>query len=282
MAKSSRALLVGLVLACGHSSTTTDDEPTPPTLETTANPSGDAAGDDSATSVTPSPSTNDWAWPTAATTPPKLTSKPAEAGRPKGDRSRAFPSWETSWVGVGAPDDPPEGETHGKVAEIRAAVGETPGVLRIEAADGRALELPLRGSGQLALAVGDAVAAKWRTSQSQIHTVHDLAILDGKGGVVYASSGNGDETFAPGWYFEQKGIADRGNPHMRGGARSESRWLVIAKGDVAAFVKQSEGARRLSTPDGDFAVSGSAITWSKGKLPPDSSSYSTFGIVRLR
>ena len=271
------ALLVALVLACGHRSTPTQGG-TATTSETTS-----SVAESSPTGRTRTPSANViTTWPKIETKAPALTGKPAQAGRPKGDRSLALPDWDVRWVRIQAPTDVREGEVFGNVAKIEMAVADKPGVLRIEAADGRVVEMQVSGPGQLALTVGDAVAAKWRTSHIQIHTVHDVAVLDADGHVVYASSGTGDATFAPGWHVEVDGVAERGTPHMRGGARRESRWLLLANGDAAAFVQQSESARRLATPDGDFAVSGSATTWSEGMRPPDSSTYETFGLVRLR
>jgi hypothetical protein len=281
-----RALVVCLLLGCSRSTsivtgvqpaatTTADVEPEPTPEPVEAKPIDESTS--VATKSSPEPST----WPTIEAKPPSLTGKAAQSGRPRGDRSRALPGWDTGWVGLGPPKDAQDGEVRGKVTEIRPAVGEVAGVVRIEGEAGAVVELELRGSGKLALAVGDEVTAKWQTVHIQIHTIHDLAVVDAKGRVVYAGSGTGNPGFAPGWYFERKGVFDRGSPHMRGGARREDRWLVIANGAAVAFVHGGEGARRLSTPDGDYAVGGSAVTWSAGMRPPDSSEYETFSIVRL-
>lgn len=281
-----RALVVALLFGCASRSTsvTTDVQPAPvtetvdepkPTPEAVTTPPKDE-GPSVATKSSAGPST----WPTIEAKAPSLAGK-AASGRPRGDRSKALPGWETSWVGLGAPKDAKEGEVHGKVTEIRPAVGETSGVVRIEGNGGAVVELELRGPGKLVLAVGDEVAVRWETVQIQIHTIDSLSLIDAKGRVVYAGSGTGSPVFAPGWFFEKKGVAERGEPHMRGGARREERWLLIAFGDAAAFVRSSEGARKLSTKDGDFAVAGSAVTWSAGMRPPDSSEYETFSIVRL-
>lgn len=229
------------------------------------------------------------AWPTIEPHPPSSLPKAVEPGRPKGDGSRAYPAWETSYVSVSVPEDPAEGELHGKVTALTpgtmpppdAVSYEPTGSLVITAADGRTVELGLSGSGTLAVAIGDEVMVKWRTQHMGIHTVSDLGLVDRNHRVIYASSGNGDVTFAPGWYTEAKGVAERSSPHMRGGARRESRWLLVARGEAAAVVQQSDGARRLVTDDGEYVVSGSALTWSAGKRPPDSSSYETFGLVLL-
>lgn len=228
-------------------------------------------------------------WPTLEARVPSLSRKAVEPGRPKGDDSRAFPAWETSYVWIATPKEPVEGEVRGKVTAITPGTMPAPddvlreptGLLVITADDGRTLELGLGGSGGLAVAVGDEVMARWRTANMGIHTVSDIGLVDRNHRVIYASSGNGDITFAPGWYVEAKGVAERGRPHMRGGARPESRWLVVARGDAAAMVQRSEGARRLVTDEGEYAVSGSAVTWSAGKLPPDASTYETFGLVLL-
>lgn len=206
----------------------------------------------------------------------------SEKGRPRIDESRAFPAWETSWVSLSPPTESPQGELAGKVTAIRPpAVEKTFGALRIEAADGTAVELPLAGPGRLALAVGDEVAAKWRVQSMSIHTASDVALVDRDGRVVYASSSSGDATFAPGWVVEVKGVHERGKPHMVGGARRETRWLLLARGDATAMVTADLGARRLTTKDGDFAVVGAAITYSPGKRAPDSSAHETFTIVRV-
>jgi hypothetical protein len=269
-----------LAIACAsHTSTKPTDAPTDP--EPIAAPPAASDG-------APTPAST-VAWPTAEARPPTLSRKALEPGRPKGDGSRAFPAWETSYVSVAVPEDPAEGELHGKVTALRPGTMPAPdavsfeptGSLVITAADGRTVSLGLSGSGMLAVAIGDEVMVKWRTQQLGIHTVSDIGLVDRAHRVIYASSGSGDVTFAPGWYTEAKGVADRGSPHMRGGARRESRWLVVARGDAAAVVQQSEGSRRLVTDDGEYAVSGSAVTWSAGKRPLDSSAYETFGLVRL-
>lgn len=215
----------------------------------------------------------------ATTTTPSSTA--AEKGRPSRDQSLAFPAWETSWVSLESPPGTDAGQLSGNVTTISSPVGTTPGALHIQAADGTTIELAIRGSRRLAVAVGDAVLAKWRVQHIAIHTVSDVALVDREGRVVYASSGTGDARFAPGWRVEAKGVHDRGSPHVAGGARSQQRWLLLALGDASAMVKGSEGTRRLATKDGDFAVSGSALTWSPGKRPPDSSSYEQFTIVRV-
>lgn len=242
-----------------------------------------------ATSDDAAPPASTAEWPTVEVSPPSLSRKAVEPGRPKGDGSRAFPEWETSYVSVAVPEEPAEGELHGKVTALTPGTMPAPdavsyeptGSLVITAADGRMVELGLRGSGTLAVAIGDEVMVKWRTQHMGIHTVSDIGLVDRNHRVIYASSGNGDVTFAPGWSIESKGVAERDSPHMRGGARQESRWLAVARGDATAVVQQSEGARRLVTEDGEYAVSGSAVTWSAGKLPPDASSYETFGVVLL-
>lgn len=281
-----RALVGALLLGCG--TTVTDERTEHPIApsSTAVDERETVAGDDGSKPpvVGGSPSQGDTAsWPTIETTPPNRSVKAKEPGRPRGDRSRALPGWDESWVRVDVPEDGGEGQVRGKVAELRAAEGEgKPGVLRIEAADGRIVALPVLGPGRLALAVGDVVTAKWRTSQIQIHTIQDIAVIDADHRVVYVGSGNGDASFAPGWHVESGAVVKRGSPHMRGGARRESRWLVLGKGDIAAFVHAEDGTRLLSLPEGEYAVSGSATTWSAGKRPPDSSEYETFGIVRLR
>jgi hypothetical protein len=262
------SILVALGCPAATPTTTT---PTPAETETQT----EATTSESTTSSsTPSVST----WPTIEAKAPALSAK-SEPGRPRGDRSKKLPDWETSWVAVRLPKDVDEGEVHGKVAEIGTGTGPRP--LKITGKGGKTLELEIDGPGRLVVAVGDEVAVRWRRGRIQIHTVTDIAVLDAAGNVIYAGSANGDATFAPGWWVEAKGIHERGSPHMAGGARREERWLLLGRGDAAAFVRGGEGARRLSTPEGDYAVSGSAVTWSAGKRPPDSSSYETFGITRL-
>lgn len=285
----SRALVVCILLGCASRSTTTDVQPAPADETSSSTfddpkpgPSATPPPAENAPSVATKPSPGPSTWPSPEAAPPKLSGKATESGRPRGDRSQTLaPAWETSWVGLDAPKDAKEGEVRGKVTEIRPAVGDVPGAVRIEGNGGAVVALELRGPGKLALAVGDEVAVKWQTVQIQIHTISDLAMVDGKGRVIFAGSGTGSAVFAPGWFFEKKGVHERGDPHMTGGARREDRWLVIARGAAAAFVRAGEGARRLSTADGDYAVSGSAVTWSAGMRPPDSSEYETFAIVRL-
>lgn len=282
-----RALIGALLLGCG--STTVTDERTehPIAPSSTAVAAGETVANDDGSEppvVGGSPSHEDTVpWPTIETTRPDRSVKPKEPGRPRGDRSTALPGWDESWVRVDVPEDAGAGQVHGKVAELRAPEGgDKPGLLRIEGADGRSVALPVLGPGRLALAVGDVVTAKWRTSQIQIHTIQDIAVIDEEHRVVYVGSGNGDPSFAPGWHIESGAVVKRSSPHMRGGARRESRWLVLGKGDVAVFVHAEDGTRLLSLPEGEYAVSGGATTWSAGKRPPDSSEYEAFGIVRLR
>jgi len=265
------------VFACASATTTTTT--TTPTEGGTPHMHDDPERATASTS-----STTTTVWPTIETRAPSLSRAAVEPKRPKGDQSRTFAAWETSWVRLEPPPGE-EGELNGEVIVIvpapADASGRAKGSLRIEAADGRVVELPLSGPGTLALAPGDEVKVRWRVRHHGIHLVRELGVLDRNHRVIYASSGSGDASFAPGWYVEAKDVAERSEPRMKGGAARESRWLVLAKGDASALVKESEGARRLVTPEGDYAVSGSAISWSDGMLPPDASSYESFGLVLL-
>jgi hypothetical protein len=247
--------------------------------------------DDDATRPSPSGSSERAAasptWPTVAAKPPALARTSTERGRPAGDRSESFAAWTTSWVSIDPPAGADDGLLLGTVEAITPAppptAGGRPGKgsLRIVAADGTAVELPIAGPGRPALAVGDTVTAKWRFRVVRIHPVAEVGIVDRDGRLIYARSADGDPAYAPGWFVEQKDVAERGDPHMKGGARRESRWLLLARGDAAAFVRESEPARRLVTSEGEYAVSGAAITWTDVMLPPDAGQYSSFAIVRL-
>jgi hypothetical protein len=212
--------------------------------------------------------------------PAELAEDPVEAGRPNGDWSRAWPSWwQTEGVVLSAPKTAKEGELRGEVTAIRPA-GKTPGAVRIEPKRGAAVELPLTGAGRLALAVRDEVTVKWRTTSIGRHAITDIVVTRRDGSIVYAHAGDGDATFAPGWRVEVRDVRETEEPGMVDGARRASHWVSLALGDATAMVAESDGARRLSTKQGVFAVSASSIRWSEGVRPPDASSYDQFTIVR--
>jgi hypothetical protein len=273
-----RALGFAVLFACGTQSSPTttpaSDEvvsSVPPTITEDRSPT---------TTSKPTPDSTPFVWPTAEAKAPAL-GKALEKGRPRGDRSRALPDWETSSYSLAPPADAADGELRGSVTAIRPTAGEKPGAVRIEAADGKAIELASTGPSAPPLAVGDDVAVKWRLQQIGIHQVRDFALVHTDGRLVYASSGSADRTFAPGWYVEDKGVRERDSPDRPGYARRESRWLLLALGDAVAIVSESDSMRRLETKDGNFAVHGSAISYSAGMRVPDSTSYATFSIARL-
>jgi len=212
-----------------------------------------------------------------------LAGAPAEPGRPRGDRSRAFPAWETSRVSLRPPEQPPHGELLGKVTAIVPGTVEAPGSVRIEAADGTAVELALSGPGTLVLAVDDEVAVTWSVAPVGRDSIAEsLGLLDRDRRVIYASGIDFDAAaLAPGWSVQSKGVAERGKRWMGRGAREESRWVVVALGEATAVVKQSDPMRRLATAHGEYAVSASAITWTRGVQPSEASSYESFDLVRL-
>jgi hypothetical protein len=272
--------VVGLALlfACGPQTTQT----TTPSSDDAVTTSTPATTEDRSSSA--KPDFAPFVWPTAEAKAPVL-GKALEKGRPKGDRSRAFPEWETRWFSLGPPAKEPDGsalkgEVTGEVTAIEPAVGDKKGRVRIEAGESTAVELELAGPGRPPFAVGDVVAAKWRVERAGIHNVRHLAVAHVDGRLIYASSGGGDVAFAPGWYIESKGVRERDRADGRY-ARRESRWQLVALGDAAALVSESDAARRLETDAGEFAVHGSAISYSGGMRRPDSSAYSTFSIARI-
>jgi hypothetical protein len=212
-----------------------------------------------------------------------LAGAPAEPGRPMGDRSRAFAAWESSWVSLGPPEQSPQGEVRGKVTAIVPGTVEVPGSVRIEAADGTAVELALSGPGTLVLAVDDEVAVTWsvRPVGREIFD-ESIAVLDRDRRVIYArGSAFEAASLAPGWSAQSKAVAERGKRWMGRGAREESRWVVVALGEATAVVKESDPTRRLATAHGEYAVSASAISWTRGGRPSGASSYERFALVRL-
>lgn len=210
----------------------------------------------------------------------ELADDPAEAGRPNGDRSRAWPSWwQTDGVVLSAPKAAKEGELQGEVTAIRSP-GKTPGAVRIEPKRGAAIELPLTGAGRLALALRDEVTVKWRATSIGRHAITDIVVTRRDGSIVYAHAGDGDATFAPGWRVEVRDVRETDEPGMVDGARRASHWVSLALGDATAIVAESDGARRLATKQGVFAVAASSIRWSEGVRPPDAASYDEFTIVR--
>lgn len=225
-----------------------------------------------------------WApWPELATAAPSLTAKPAQRGRPKGDRSLECPAWEPGSFRLAAPTDgAPEGELRGRVKTLRPAKDAKPGVVEITAADATVTALALTGPGKPMLAVGDEVTVKWREQRIGIHHVSSLGVIDGDRRTTYATAGDGDAIFAPGWFVEVGEVAELDEPHTEGGARRETRWLLLGVGDDAAFVREGDAARRLTTSGTEYCLDGGAVGWTDGLRVPDSSSYHSFTIVRFK
>ena len=142
----------------------------------------------------------------------------------------------------------------------------------------------MMGPRRLALAVGDEIVVRWRKQRIAIHSIEDIALIERDGGLVYASSGTGDPTFAPGWRIEAKAIRKRDSPHMIGGARRQSRWLLVALGDATAMLTEGESARRLTTAAGDFSpvlAGGYLVTCGLGTLTSTNYSFSFVNTGKL-
>jgi hypothetical protein len=130
------------------------------------------------------------------------------------------------------------------------------------------------------IATGDVVSIRLRTETIRIHRVVHGTLADAGGRLLGAFSDGGDAAWAPGWSVEIGRVVARGEPHMRGGARSEDREISLAYAGSRVRVPYGRWLRFCSD-DGDWVVTGAAHSWTRGMLPPDAATYHTFALMRV-
>ena len=167
----------------------------------------------------------------------------------------------------------------GEVEAIRAEGGESVVVVRAPGSEPRQLRVRLQPNIPIPFSVKDTISVRTRTSRRRISLVLEATVADAQGRLLIGYSQKGDTAFAPGWTFAEGPDKLVDPPRGRAARR---RMLHVSLAYTGKTARVSSGTwRRLATSDGDWAVTGGAVRWTKGILPPDAASYDYFTIVRL-
>jgi len=134
-------------------------------------------------------------------------------------------------------------EIHGQVTGIKSGLLDQPSYLELKDRSGapRRIAFRIPPGYVLGVMVGDQVTAKVRLEVVGKRPATDGLLLDGRGHLLLAASGSGDDDFAPGFRLERDGASNA---------------LVFSRAGATAVVQQGDW-RRLSTKDGEFLLTSS-------------------------
>ncbi len=128
------------------------------------------------------------------------------------------------------------------------------------------------------VAVGERIELASRSEVLGIHPVTDLWIRCG-GELRLASSDSGDPEIAVGWEIRAPELAEAPPANANGmAARIDQPVLLRRLGALGAV--GGNLWRRLMTPEGPWWITGHAVDWGPGNLPPDASSYLSYALIR--
>jgi hypothetical protein len=173
-------------------------------------------------------------------------------------------------VDAGADADPRWGVTR---VVVRGDPGEQEYELRLTLP--RGVAAPLR--------VGERVVARARTQILGIHPVVDVTlIVDGE--LRLARSGQGAAATAPGWRIAPPAVRYEAPPQVMGMARRLDLPVLFrraAGGPQGAVAGNLWRSLETGEAGGErWWISGHAVAWGPGMLPPDASTYFAFALVR--
>lgn len=134
------------------------------------------------------------------------------------------------------------------------------------------------------LRVGDAAVARVRSQVLGIHPVVDATLLV-DGALRLARSGRGAAATAPGWVIAPPQVRWEPSPQRPGMMIGRARRL-----DLPVLFRRAAGGpqgavagnlwRALETGGERWWISGHAVAWGPGMLPPDAGSYFAYALVR--
>ncbi len=128
------------------------------------------------------------------------------------------------------------------------------------------------------VAVGEPIEVASRSEVLGIHPVTDLWICSG-GELRLASSDKGDPHLALGWEICAPELAEA-PPAMANGMAVRIDPPVLFRHRGALGAVGGNLWRRLMTPEGSWWISGHAVDWGLGNLPPDASTYLRYSLIR--
>ena len=128
------------------------------------------------------------------------------------------------------------------------------------------------------VAVGERIEAHTSSQVLGVHPLTDLWIRAG-GELRLASSDRGDPMIAVGWEISAPQVYDPPPPKDDGMATRVEQAVLFRHGEVFATVRGNLW-RWFSTAEGPWWISGHAVAWGPGNLPPDASTYFRYALVR--
>ncbi len=207
------------------------------------------------------------------TEPPANTPRPAELPAGAGVSLRIGERWEGHVEGVIAEVEP--------LASAAAGTDErrTSSRILLSTPDGaRELLLVLPRGVDAPVAVGERIEAHTESRVLGIHPLTDLWIRAG-GELRLASSDSGDPAIANGWEIGAPQPAEAPPPKANGMATRVDQAVLFRRGEVLGAVGGNLW-RCLYTAEGPWWITGHAVAWGPGNLPPDASSYFRYALVR--
>jgi len=178
-----------------------------------------------------------------------------------------------------------EGHAEGEVIELEAVSASSSGERRtstrivLSSPGGeRELLLVLPRGVTAPVTVGERIEAHTSSQVLGIHPVTDLWIRAG-GELRLASSDKGDPAIAIGWEIRAPQLSEAPPPKANGMATRVDQAVLFRRGDVFATVGGNLW-RWLATADGSWWITGHAVAWGPGNLPPDASTYFRYALIR--
>ena len=179
-----------------------------------------------------------------------------------------------------------EGHAEGVIAEVEP-LPSAPGaderrassrILLSTPGGQRELLLVLPRGVEAPVAVGERIEAHTESRVLGIHPVTDLWIVAG-GELRLASSDSGDPAIAIGWEIGAPQPSDAPPPRANGMATRVEQAVLFRRREALGRVGGNLW-RCLETAEGPWWISGHAVAWGPGNLPPDASSYFRYALVR--
>lgn len=200
------------------------------------------------------------------------TPEPAELPAGAGISLRIGERWEGHAEGVIAEVEPlPSAPgTDGRRAGSRILLTSPNGL--------RELLLVLPRGVTAPVAVGERIEAHTESRVLGIHPITDLWICAG-GELRLASSDSGDPAIAIGWEIGAPQLSEAPPPKANGMATRVDQPVLFRRGEAFGAVGGNLW-RCLETVEGPWWITGHAVAWGPGNLPPDASSYSRYSLVR--